>query len=430
MRSMKYLLLCALLALTQSAPAATVSLAPSPKLRFVDNNGNAAVGYKLFTYAAGTTTKQNTYTDATGATPNANPVILDARGECTCWLDITLAYKFVLAPSTDTDPPSAPIWTVDNFTTAVVSGNLTSVGNLTTSGNTILGGVAGKTLNVANNALAVDASGNVTMQTGKVGIGTASPTVALQVVGSIAAGVTSNSGSSPLSVINSSNGALAATALSLSNDSHLSALQVTSTGFVGTVVTNGPSGEQMLLYPVAAVPLVLGTNAIARMTFSGTSNDITAQGVAISRSKPATTSRNSTTTPTADPDLTMPLGVGKWGCDLWMPVYATSSGAGGLQFQFAFTGTATSSAFSGTGYINGAVMTASQTSQAVGGPAGFSFATIDAQTGINVSDWVRMSGSIVVSVAGTFSINWAQNSSNANNTNIGVGSWLSCMKVG
>src|ERR1700733_6939381 len=93
---------------------ATVNLAPSVKLRFVDNNGDALVGGKLFTYAAGTTTKQPSYTDSTGTTANPNPVILDSRGEANVWLAQSLAYKFVLSPSFDTDPPTVPLWTVDN----------------------------------------------------------------------------------------------------------------------------------------------------------------------------------------------------------------------------------------------------------------------------------------------------------------------------
>lgn len=91
----------------------TVNQSITPKQRFVDANGNALNGGKLFTYAAGTTNKQATYTDSTGNTANANPIILNSRGECDLWLDQTLAYKFTLSPSTDTDPPTNAIWTVD-----------------------------------------------------------------------------------------------------------------------------------------------------------------------------------------------------------------------------------------------------------------------------------------------------------------------------
>lgn len=109
---------------TIGAGSQVMFLAPTPVLQFFDNNGEPLVGGQLFTYAAGTTTKQNTYTDNTGNTPLPNPIVLNARGEVAanatgtsvgCWLDPTLGYKFVLSPSTDTDPPTNPIWTVDGI---------------------------------------------------------------------------------------------------------------------------------------------------------------------------------------------------------------------------------------------------------------------------------------------------------------------------
>lgn len=103
------------LAIFAPSMAATVTLSQLPKLHFVDNNGVPCSGCKVFTYAAGTTTKQNSYTDSTGATPNPNPVVLDARGEAAVWLDQSLSYKVSLAPSTDTDPPGNAYWTIDNI---------------------------------------------------------------------------------------------------------------------------------------------------------------------------------------------------------------------------------------------------------------------------------------------------------------------------
>jgi microcystin-dependent protein len=100
-------------------------LAPTPVQQFFDDNGVLLSGGLLFCYAAGTTTKQAAFTDATGDTPLQNPVILNSRGEvapaanaasCGLWLDPTLAYKFVLAPATAGDPPTSTFWTVDNVT--------------------------------------------------------------------------------------------------------------------------------------------------------------------------------------------------------------------------------------------------------------------------------------------------------------------------
>jgi hypothetical protein len=81
-------------------------------------NGIPATGAKVFTYAAGSSTKQNTYTDEGGLTANPNPIILDARGEPPndIWLTEGQSYKFVFTSSTDTDPPTSPIRTIDDIT--------------------------------------------------------------------------------------------------------------------------------------------------------------------------------------------------------------------------------------------------------------------------------------------------------------------------
>jgi hypothetical protein len=85
------------------------ALATPPKLQFLDANGAPLVGGKLYTYAAGTTTPQVTYTDFGGGTANANPVILDSRGEASVWLGTAL-YKMALYSATN-----VLIWTVDNI---------------------------------------------------------------------------------------------------------------------------------------------------------------------------------------------------------------------------------------------------------------------------------------------------------------------------
>lgn len=106
-------------------------LSPSPIQHFEINN-QPAVGAFLFTYLAGTTTKAPVYTDATGGESFTNPVVMNARGEpentggasTGVWLPIGVAYKFVFAPSTDTDPPTNPIWTVDNIISPIVGADV------------------------------------------------------------------------------------------------------------------------------------------------------------------------------------------------------------------------------------------------------------------------------------------------------------------
>lgn len=89
-----------------------------PKPQFVDVAGNPAISYQLFFYVAGSTsTKQDTFTDSTGLVANTNPIILNALGEPSTqiWWPAGQSFKVVLAPPTDTDPPSSPIWTIDNL---------------------------------------------------------------------------------------------------------------------------------------------------------------------------------------------------------------------------------------------------------------------------------------------------------------------------
>jgi hypothetical protein len=73
--------------------------------QFFDDNGQPLSGGKLFTYAAGTTTPQETYTNFLGNTLHSNPIILDAsariEGEGEIWLDTGKTYKFILKDSND-----------------------------------------------------------------------------------------------------------------------------------------------------------------------------------------------------------------------------------------------------------------------------------------------------------------------------------------
>jgi hypothetical protein len=83
--------------------------------QFFDNNGDPLSGGKVFTYAAGTTTPQATYTTNAGNVAHANPIVLDSAGRVPSggeiWLTDAVSYKFVLANSAGTT-----IATYDNIT--------------------------------------------------------------------------------------------------------------------------------------------------------------------------------------------------------------------------------------------------------------------------------------------------------------------------
>jgi hypothetical protein len=155
-------------------------LSPTAKLAFTDAAGEPLVGGKLYTYIAGTTTLQATYTDSSGAEANTNPIILDSRGEAAVWLGGAI-YKFKL-----TDADGALIWTVDNISaptsavSPVLSGSVTIDSNTTTPALKITQTGVGPVMRVQDSTdpditpFIIDASGNV-------GIGTATPASALDV---------------------------------------------------------------------------------------------------------------------------------------------------------------------------------------------------------------------------------------------------------
>ena len=83
----------------------TVFLSPigGAAAQFFDNNGTPLAGGNLYTYAAGTTTPQVTYTSLSANTAHTNPIILNSAGRVPgsseIWLQ-SLPYKFILKTST------------------------------------------------------------------------------------------------------------------------------------------------------------------------------------------------------------------------------------------------------------------------------------------------------------------------------------------
>lgn len=99
----------------------SVTISPPMFLQFfIPGTGQPAIGYQLFTYIGGTSTKQATWTDSTQSVQNKNPIILDSQGSASVWLDPSLIYKFVWTTPNDTDPPASPIKTQDGITIGLI----------------------------------------------------------------------------------------------------------------------------------------------------------------------------------------------------------------------------------------------------------------------------------------------------------------------
>lgn len=104
--------------------------------QFFDNNGVALAAGLLYTYAAGTSTPQATYTTSSGSIANSNPIVLDAAGRVSTeiWLTAGQSYKFVLQ-----NYAAVQIWSFDNISgvndfSSATATNLTVTGTLTASG--------------------------------------------------------------------------------------------------------------------------------------------------------------------------------------------------------------------------------------------------------------------------------------------------------
>jgi len=181
-------------------------LTPQPKMQFTTAAGVPLSGGKVYTFIAGTTTPQATFTDYTGATPNTNPVILDSRGEANIWLGGAL-YKFRLTDANDVE-----IWTVDYISaptssvSAVLSGNVTIDSDTPGPALKITQTGTGPVLRVQDSA-DPDATPFVIDNAGNVGIGTAVPTAQLEATGAAKLGSLTLTGS-PLPVASGGTGAV------------------------------------------------------------------------------------------------------------------------------------------------------------------------------------------------------------------------------
>lgn len=133
--------------------------------------------------------------------------------------------------------------------------------------------------------------------------------------------------------------------------------------------------------------------------------------------KTVQTSRNSTAVSAADPDLAVALSVGQW--DVELLVIFGSSAAPGFRWQIITPGGITGS----VGYhafVNGALVSGNMK----GGNTDTTYATL----GGGNDQVLRISCHLSVTIAGTISFGWAQNSSSAQPTVVFNG-WINATRV-
>lgn len=113
--------------------AVFLSLFAGAGQQFFTNTGVPLAGGKIFTYGAGGSTPQATYTTSAGNIAHSNPIVLDAAGRVPAggeiWLTNNLAYKFVLQTSAN-----VTVQTLDN-----VGGGVDGASLAASSGSSLVG---------------------------------------------------------------------------------------------------------------------------------------------------------------------------------------------------------------------------------------------------------------------------------------------------
>lgn len=109
--------------------AVFLSLFAGAGWQFFTDGGTPLSGGKVYTYLAGTSTPQPTYTSSSGSTAHTNPIILDSAGRVPggeVWASESINYKYVLKTSTD-----VLIGTYDNINSSYIPSIPSDLANTT-----------------------------------------------------------------------------------------------------------------------------------------------------------------------------------------------------------------------------------------------------------------------------------------------------------
>ena len=383
----------------------TQTLSPTPVQRFVDNNGAPLSGGKLYSYQAGSTTPASTYTDSTGSTPNTNPIVLNVRGECSLWIPPNIAYKYVLQDSTGNT-----IWTVDQ----VVNAQLL----------TLYGGVDTGVIN----AYVLNFSGQFTSYTDGIAIywipshtNTGPSTINVNGLGVV-------------NIVNQDGSSLGANQLTANNIAFIlckggqfilsSVLGSTGLLTVSGLVVTGSTIPTNGIYLPSSNTVGIATNGALRLSVDGSGN-IIGKDIPVGKYKSSTELRTNTIVLANDANLA------GWSLNA-SSVYtidgvlsftnALAAGAG-LKWAFSYGGSLTSSNIIDSGSVNASTYVPANPTTAGSGRA---YGTIST---IALGDWVRLSGTLITSTAGTLNFQWSQNSANASATQLLINSYINLTQI-
>lgn len=125
---------------------------PSPYQTVFDDNGDPVSGALVWTYIAGLSTPQATYTTSALNVANTNPIQADSAGRFVAFLTPGASYKFLFETAATPPAHGSVIRTVDNVLAVPASSNTVDVT-----------GTAGETITLGQAAYLSDGSGGKTV---------------------------------------------------------------------------------------------------------------------------------------------------------------------------------------------------------------------------------------------------------------------------
>jgi len=246
----------------------SVNLSPIFNGTQFKSDGTLASGYKIYTYAEGSSTPLATYTTSLGDVPQANPIVLNARGEPSSqiWLTSGAGYKLVLTTDlgaivvtednirgVNDTTSSVDQWLVSGLTpTYVGATQFTLVGDQTTAfhvGRRIKLLVSAGTIYGTITASAYGAVTTITVKTdsGAIDAGISSVSVGL---------ITATNGSLP--TINYSRMTVAATATTTPLWASTNVQDWSGTPTITAFPAASQAGSQRIVYPAAGTIITHG----------------------------------------------------------------------------------------------------------------------------------------------------------------------------
>lgn len=152
--------------------------------------------------------------------------------------------------------------------------------------------------------------------------------------------------------------------------------------------------------------------------------DLARQMIPFFAIKSTTTSRASTTTLSADPDLVVSLpAAGTWMYELWLNYTGGTLGSSDLKVRMNYSGTSTFDVFG----VHGINTTSTSQFTAAGGTAAGGGLAVGTSGGNFFT--VIIGGSLVATTTGDLSLQWAQNTSSATSTNVRQGSQMRVWQI-